>query len=101
VWTDMLQDHFRAGVLEKYRERVVFMPWDYTTGTPRSVRGRIGGGHRISRYWRNHPEDRSGPAISPKTAYVEDLPAKARKTVAPYFDGREFTSMFEADLFTA
>ena len=99
IWTDMLEDHFRPGAFDHFCGRVVLVPWDYGTSGETTPIGRIAG-FRLSRRWLDEPQRADGPAVNERHTYIEDMPAAVRKAVRPYLRGREFVSMFQADLWT-
>lgn len=100
VWTDMLEGHFRPGAFDEFRGRVVFATWDY--GVARDPRAgiRLGGGVRVSREWLNEPENPAAPPIGVNTRFVEDLPPRLRRMLAPYRQGRMYRPLFQIDLWT-
>lgn len=99
VWSDMLEDHFRALPLDEFRERVIFMPWDYGTRGKRTAAARIGG-FRVSRAWLNEPANPDAPPIAPGQKFVEDLPADAKKLIEPHRNGKWFRPLPQVDLWT-
>lgn len=99
IWSDMLEDHFKPGVWDAVKDRVVLMPWDYVSAGETIKRGRIGG-WRVSRKWLDEPENPEAPTIAPGTPFIEDLDPPVMKLIKPYLRGREFVSMFQADLWT-
>lgn len=99
IWTDMLEDHFRPGLFARFKNRIVMAPWDYGAHGRIDLTSRIVG-HRVSRYWLDHADDPSAPAIGTATPFIEDLaPAVARAT-KPYRRGAGFTPIFQARLWS-
>lgn len=102
IWSDMIEDHVTSRALrifKKFRDRVVICPWDYSSSGDRMAVGRLAG-YRVSREWLDEPENPDAPAIGPGHTFTEEMPAFARRLVAPYRNGRFFTPMFQADLWT-
>lgn len=97
VWSDMLEDHFKPGVWDSVKDRVVLMPWDYgSTGEEIHV-GRISG-WRYSKKWLDEPANPQAPTIGSGHTFIEDMPAGSKKAVGKNLKGRAFTSMFQADM---
>jgi hypothetical protein len=102
VWADMLDDHLSPSALrrlEAFKERVVLCPWDYHATADWIAVSRLGGA-RVSREWREHPEDLAGPPLGPNSRFVEDLPPFHRRLLAPYRRGRLVRALFHVDLWT-
>jgi len=99
IWTDMLEDHFRPGVIARFRDRVIMAPWDYSPHGTVDMAGRIGG-FRPSRKWLDRAEDPAAPAIGSGTAFIEDLPAAVTRAVAKYRRGDGFTPIFQARMWS-
>lgn len=101
IWSDMLEDHFKPGVFDRFKSRVVLVPWDYASSGERIGVGRISG-FRASRYWLEHPEDPAAPTLGKGHTFIEDLAPAVAKEVAPDLDKqhRTFRAMFQADLWT-
>jgi hypothetical protein len=86
-------------VFAEFRDRVILLPWEYTSTTERITIGRIAG-WRTSKAWFDEPENPDAPTIGPGNTFIEDLPADIRKLLGKNLQGRTFTSMFQADLWT-
>ncbi len=97
IWSDMLEDHFMPGRFDDIKDRVVLCLWDYASKGERGTAGRMLG-RRISKAWLDQPENPAAPAIDKCTHYFEDLPAEARKLIAPYLHEREIDSFFQVDI---
>lgn len=109
VWTDMLEDHFRPGAFDEFRNgRVIFGTWDYSTraGDALPWARLVGNGSsaiRVSKGWLDEPENPDAPPISPSTAFTEDYPPAIRKLLEPYrtgYKGRFYRRNFHIDLWT-
>lgn len=102
IWSDILEHHLTPEDLpfiERLRDRVVMCTWDYTTQSGQTATARWGGNH-ISREWLDRPSDRQAPVVNGVTSFVEQMPGALRSQIAPYREGRVFTSIFQADLWT-
>lgn len=99
IWTDMLEDHFRPGRFARFRDRVVFAPWDYAPHGTTDAAGRIMG-HRVSRQWLDRAEDPDAPAIGAGTPFIEDLPPAVARAVRRYRKGIGFTPIYQARMWS-
>ena len=99
IWSDMLEDHFKPGVFDRFKSRVVLVPWDYASSGERIGVGRISG-FRASKHWLEHPEDPAAPTLGKGHTFIEDLKPAIAKMVTPDLDKnrRAFRSMFQADM---
>ncbi|MHC4884487.1 MAG: family 20 glycosylhydrolase [Planctomycetota bacterium] len=99
IWSDMLEDHYRDGVFEPFKDRVIFSPWDYETKGTRTPRARIEG-WRVSREWLKTPQDPHSPPIGAGTKFIEDIAPATKKRIAKSLHGKRFDSLFQVDLWT-
>jgi len=97
IWSDMLEDHYKAGAFKSVADRVVFCSWDYGTRGETTPMSRYGG-WRTRKAWLDEPETGDGPPIGAGMPFVEDLPAATKKMLKPYERGREFLAMHQADV---
>lgn len=99
IFTDMLEDYFAPGYIDKLRGRVVLNVWDYlSTGKyNKSARFR---GWRTSNKWLNTPFRSNVPEISAKTRFFEDLPENLQNSLFKYRQDDEILSMFQVDLWS-
>jgi len=100
LWSDMLEDHFRADVLDEFRDRVIMCPWDYSS-TREPLKNIRLAGWRASKHWIKEPDNPQAPALAPGQQFMEDLPADLKRLTRKLRHGpREFNSLFQADLWT-
>jgi hypothetical protein len=102
IWSDMWEDHISPANLKRvarFKDRVILCPWDYGNSGERIASGRIAG-NRVSRAWLQEPENPDAPTIGPGHTFIEDLPVPVGKVLGTDLQGRYFTSMFQADLWT-
>jgi hypothetical protein len=99
IWSDMLEDHFEPGLIERLRDRVVLCTWDYVSSGRRSFRGRLLG-WRTSKTWLDEAENPEAPPIGAGTPFFEDLPEAVAAQLAPYRHGREVDTFFQVDMWT-
>ncbi len=99
VWSDMLEDHFRPDAFAPFKDKVIMMTWDYNKVAGRAKVGRLAG-LRVSRSWLEEPQNPAAPPISASSTFIEDYSNELQSVVRPYLHGREFTPLFQIDLWT-
>jgi hypothetical protein len=99
IWSDMFEDHYRPGVADRVKDRVVLCIWDYSS-SGEQVPGARMLGWRVSREWLDDPAHPDAPPVGENTPFLEDLPAPVRKLLAPYRRGRMFPALFQVDIWT-
>ena len=99
IWTDMLEDHFRPGLFNRFRNRVIMAPWDYAAHGPVDHTVRFSG-HRTSRRWLDHADDPAAPTLGAGTPFIEDLPKPLTAVIQRYRKGDGYQPIYPARLWT-
>ncbi len=101
IWADMLQDFYKPGLFERFKDRVVLSPWEYgSLGDEPHTAARIGGGSRVAKAWRNEPHNPKAPGITSHSRYFEDMSPAAAAALSPYRVGeRHVVRHFYLDFF--
>jgi len=99
IWTDMLEDHFKPGVFDKFRNRVIMAPWDYAPHSTVDLTARIAG-FRVSRKWLDKPDDPKAPPISNSTLFFEDMPESIKVFAKKYRKEDGFLPIFQARMWS-
>lgn len=103
IFSDMLENYMSEATLhylERLRDRVVICSWDYVSAPGTTTVVRLGGAH-VSREWLDSPQDMAAPSLAAGSMFVDEMPAGLGEIAARYGDGKQVTSIFQADMWTA
>ncbi|MCX5662795.1 MAG: family 20 glycosylhydrolase [Planctomycetota bacterium] len=103
IWSDMLEDHLSPHSLKlfgAFKDRIVLCPWDYGSTGTRLGSGRVSG-WRVSKEWLNEADNPDAPSIGAGNTFIEEMPLPVRRLVGKNLNGRWFTPMFQADMWSS